>query len=231
MNIPAVWIAYERKRIVNGESQTERGWVNEAGLCTPMSVSDGNEKSFQDLCWTSEARLAKTPTASTPKPAYIFPLGPQSKVEWAVEILMSVTALTPSWGWEEEAISWVWNTAFQNDVWHPDAVIRYRCRLEGFSLHDLLDISKVMRSKQRNCDPSLLEFDRYDLMLRSQQGNELLLKDLDIPFDLPGFALRSLASRLFNETEGNGFPADDLPFDEGRHTWIHRYAFTLKAAY
>ena len=107
MNIPAVWIAYERKRIVNGESQTERGWVNEAGLCTPMSVSDGNEKSFQDLCWTSEARLAKTPTASTPKPAYIFPLGPQSKVEWAVEILMSVTALTPSWGWEEEAISWV----------------------------------------------------------------------------------------------------------------------------
>lgn len=202
MNIPAVWIAYERKRIVNGESQTERGWVNEAGLRTPACAA---------------------------KPTYFFPLGPQSKVEWAVEILMSVTALTPSWDWEE-AISWVWDTAFHNDIWHPEAVIRYKCRLEGFTLRDLLDIAKVMRSKQRNGDPSLLEFDRYDLMLRSQHGNEVLLKDLDIPADLPGFALRSFASRLFNETEGEGFPENDVPFDQGQHTWIHRYAFTLKAA-
>lgn len=214
MNIPVIQVAYERQYFENGESQTERGWVNEAGLRTAMS-------------WNIQQDV---PGACPPRPTYVFPLGPQSKVEWAVEILTSVTAFTPSWGWEEEAISWVWNTAFHDDIWHPESVVRYRCRLDGFSLHDLLDISKVMRSKQRNYAPSLLEFDRYDLMLRSQHGNELLLKDLDIPADLPGFALRSFASRLFNETEGFGFPENDVPFDEGQHTWIHRYAFTLKAA-
>ncbi|AJY53149.1 hypothetical protein [Halomonas sp. KO116] len=209
MNLPSIWIAYESNRLVDGDVHKECGYVNESGVRTPMR----DDQPFN------------------PDHAYQYPLGPKSQVEWAVDMLTALTAFTPSGGWDSpDLIKCVWNTACENDIWREGATVRYRCRLAGFSVHDLLDIAKMMRLKQRSHIPCL-EFDRYDLVLRSQLGNERQMKGLDIPADVPGYELRDLASRLFNETEGEGFPADDLPFDEGQHTWIHKFAFNLKAHY